>query len=219
MSLTSDAMAVGAPALSGGDGEAYIFTKPDEGWESTSDAVRLTAPDDRSEPGTLGDSVSLSESTLAVGTTRDYSSGPAGSVYLFTKPDGTAWNSASDLTDIELPAPDSENAPLFGQSVAITDDTLVVGMPGRYGLGAVYIYTKPSSGWASVSAPVKLTPPDGKSWDNFGESVAISGDTIVVGAPGNVNRDITRRCVCVYQARRWLGIDLGCGQTYARIQP
>ncbi len=189
VSLTSDAMAVGAPALSGGDGEAYIFTKPDEGWESTSDAVKLTAPDDQWNQY-FGRSVSLSESALAVGTTRDYSSGPAGSVYLFTKPDGTAWNSAGDLTDIELLAPDSESASLFGRSVAITDDTLVVGMPRRDGLGAVYVYTKPSSGWASVSAPVKLTPPDGKSWDNFGESVAISGDTVVVGAPGTVNRDI-----------------------------
>ena len=182
VSLNSDAMAVGAPALSGGDGEAFIFTMPGEGWESTSDAVRLTSPGGQSDRH-FGDSVSLSENTLAVGS--------SGSVYLFTKPNGTDWNSATDLTDIELLAPDSESASLFGQSVAITEDTLVVGMPRRGGVGAVYVYTRPSSGWASVSAPVKLTPPDGKSWDMFGESVAISEDTVVIGAPGAVNREIT----------------------------
>ncbi|MXY42882.1 MAG: hypothetical protein F4Y50_02280 [Dehalococcoidia bacterium] len=182
VSLNSDAMAVGAPALSGGDGEAFVFTMPDEGWESTSDAVRLTSPGGQSDRH-FGDSVSLSENTLAVGG--------SGSAYLFTKPDGTAWNSAADLTDVELPPPDSENASLFGQSVAITEDTLVVGMPRRDGVGAAYVYTRPSSGWASVSAPVKLTSPDGKSWDLFGASVAISGDTVVISAPGAVNREIT----------------------------
>ena len=75
--------------------------------------------------------------------------------------------------------------------MAITDDTLVIGMPRRDGLGAVYVYTKPSSGWSAVSSPVKLTPPDGNSWDKFGELVAISGDTVVVGAPGAANRGIT----------------------------
>lgn len=185
VSLTSGAMAVGAPRIAGGGGEAYVFTKPNEGWESTSDAAKFTSPRSRSDRY-FGYSVSLSESTLAVGAPRDYDSG---SVYLFTKPDGTDWNSATDLTAIELPAPDSENAG-FGMSVAITDDTLVVGTPRWGGLGAVYIYTKPSSGWASVSAPVKLTPPEGKSWDMFGESVAVSGDTVVVGAPGTVNGDI-----------------------------
>ena len=63
-------------------------------------------------------------------------------------------------------------------------------MPRRNGLGEVYVYTKPSSGWGSVSAPVKLTPPDGKTWDMFGESVAIDGDTVVVGAPGVSYEDI-----------------------------
>ena len=201
VSLTSDAVAVGAPALGGGDGEAYVFTKPDEGWESTSDAVKLTSPRGRWDQF-FGYSVSLSESTIAVGTIWSYQD--SGYVHLFTKPDGTDWQSATDLTTIELSAPDGESgsqsgkgstkdiedSSLFGQSVAISDDTLVVGMPRWDGLGEVYIYTKPSSGWASVSAPVKLTPPEGKPWDMFGESVAISGDTVVVGAPGTANRDI-----------------------------
>ena len=82
-------------------------------------------------------------------------------------------------------APDVQDASSFGWSVAITDDTLVVGMPRRGGLGAAYLYTKPASGWASVSAPVKLTAPDGKLGDMFGASVSVSGNTVVVGAAGS----------------------------------
>ena len=180
VSLTPDAMAVGAPSFTRDAGAAYVFTEPDGGWESTSDAARFTSP--RGEPDTeFGYSVSLNRTTLAVGTPRE---GEAGSVYLFTKPSGEAWNSTTGLTAIELPAPDAENSSQFGRSVAITDDTLVVGMPGGEGLGAVYLYTRPPGGWASVSDPVVLTPPDGESWDVFGATVAIDGETVVVGASG-----------------------------------
>ena len=117
VSLTSDAMAVGAPALGGGDGEAYVFTMPDAGWKSASEAVKLTSPRERWDQH-FGYSVSLSESTLAVGAIR-YSG--SGSVYLFTKPDGTDWQSATDLTTIELSAPNSESASQLGERGDATD--------------------------------------------------------------------------------------------------
>ena len=180
VSLNSDAMAVGAPSLPQGSGSAYVFTKPDAGWGSTSDAAKLTSPGDEPDSA-FGYSVSLSGATLAVGTPREDG---AGSVYLFTKPNGEAWHSATDFTEIEIPAPDVENSSQFGRSVALTDDTIVVGMPGPEGVGAVYLYAKPQSGWGSVSAPIRLTPPDGESWNVFGASVAISGETVVVGAAG-----------------------------------
>ena len=186
VSLTSDAMAVGAPGLRSGKGAAYVYTKPEEGWVSTSDATKLTSPREETDRN-FGYSVSLSAGALVVGAIRDYE---AGSAYIFVKPDGVAWNSASDVFIIELTASDVAESTNFGWSVAITDNTLVVGMPNEDGTGAAYVYTKPVGGWTSVSTPVRLTPPDGKSGDMFGASVSVSGDTVVVGAAGTGYRDL-----------------------------
>ena len=186
VSLNSDEMAVGAPGFRSGEGAAYVYTKPDAGWVSTSDAAKLTSPREETDRN-FGHSVSLSAGTLVVGAIRD---NIAGSAYLFVKPEGVAWNSASDLTAIELTAPDAEGSSNFGWSVAITDDALVVGMPSEDGPGAVYLYTKPTRGWASVSSPVKLTPPVGEAGDMFGASIAVSGDTVVVGAAGTGDYDL-----------------------------
>ena len=184
VSLTSDAMAVGSPDLTSGTGAAYVFTKPDEGWVSTSDAAKLTSPRDGPDRN-FGYSVSLSGETVVVGAIRD---DEAGSAYLFTKPRSDTWQSTSDA--IEVKAPEGEGLSTFGWSVAITDDTLAVGMPSREGLGAVYVFSKPTGGWVSVPAPVKLTPADGRNGDMFGASVAVSGDTVVVGASGTGSYDL-----------------------------
>ncbi len=185
VSLTPDAMAVGAPGLRYWRGAAYVYTKPSEGWKSSSDAAKLSSPRGATDQN-FGTSVSLSGGTVAVGAIRD---SEPGSAYLFTKPGAGPWQSTSDA--IEVNAPLEEGLPLFGSSVALTDDTLVVGMPSWSGRGAVYVYTKPAGGWASVSDPIKLTPADGNDGDMFGASVAISGDTVVVGAPGNGDHDLS----------------------------
>ena len=179
VSLTTNAMAVGSPGLLSRPGAAYVYAKPDDGWVSSSDAAKLSSPRSDTDRN-FGISVSLSGGTAAVGATRD---SEAGSAYLFTKPQAGSWQSTSEA--IEVNAPRGEGLPLFGTSVALTEDTLVVGMPSGTDPGAVYVYSKPASGWESVSVPVKLTSPEGNNGDLFGASVAISGDTIVVGAPGS----------------------------------
>jgi len=85
---------------------------------------------------------------------------------------------------------------LFGLSVALSNDTLVVGAvleassaPGVNGdqadnsvqSGAVYVFTRTGDVW-SQQAYLKASNPG--SADNFGYSVALAGDTLAVGAPG-----------------------------------
>ena len=178
VSLTPDTMAVGAPAVEAPQGTVYMFSKPDGGWVSTSEAAKLTSP--RGEEDKLfGISVSVNAGTAVVGAIREDEPGAA---YLFMMPDGGPWRSTSGA--IELTAPDAEGSSYFGWSVAITEDTLVVGMPSEEGPGAAYLYTKPRDGWAFVADPVKLTSPGATPVDMFGASVAISGDTVVIGAAG-----------------------------------
>ena len=178
VSLTSDTIAIGAPGVSRGTGAAYILARPDEGWESTSKAAKLTSPRGEADKF-FGYSVSVGSETVAVGAIRE---NKPGSLYLFEKPGRGAWQSTSDA--IELTATDTETSSYFGWSVAFSDDVLVVGMPQQAGAGAAYLYSRPPDGWASVSDPIKLTAPGGCTEYMFGASVAINGDTVVVGAAG-----------------------------------
>jgi hypothetical protein len=74
----------------------------------------------------------------------------------------------------------------FGISVGVSGDTVVVGA-GSSG-GSAYVFVRPAGGWSSslpLTESAKLTASGSTSTDDrFGQSVAINGDTIVVGAPG-----------------------------------
>lgn len=94
-------------------------------------------------------------------------------------------HAAPALVAHELAAPGGQDSEEFGDSVAVSADTLVVGAPfevGPGGSGAVYVFHRPASGWAHVRRVAMLEPTDGVMGDEFGRGVAISGGTIVVGA-------------------------------------
>lgn len=70
----------------------------------------------------------------------------------------------------------------FGSSVAIAGDTMVVGAEAYGEGGGAFVYVNEGGFWVRRA---KLTASDGDPEDQFGSAVAISGDTIVVGAPGD----------------------------------
>ena len=83
-----------------------------------------------------------------------------------------------------LEAPDGRGRDSFGWSVAVDGDTAVVGSvladpDNKTNAGAAYVFERGQSGWTMRA---KLTPTDADGGDEFGRSVDISGDTIVVGA-------------------------------------
>jgi hypothetical protein len=73
----------------------------------------------------------------------------------------------------------------FGGSVAVDGSVAVVGAPsmvvGPYGAGAAYIFVNNGGVWTQQA---RLTPEPGQNYDAFGYAVAISGNTVVVGAYG-----------------------------------
>lgn len=73
----------------------------------------------------------------------------------------------------------------FGESVAISGDTVVVGDPDAFFTrslsGAAYVFVKPASGWQNMTEVARLNATDQQDTVSFGQSVAIDGDTIVVG--------------------------------------
>ena len=90
----------------------------------------------------------------------------------------------------KLTASDGAEFDTFGKRVAISGDTIVVGasedgLDPVFSRGSAYVFVKPVGGWANATQTAKLTASDGTDFDFFGSSVAISGDTIVVGANGD----------------------------------
>jgi uncharacterized protein (DUF2345 family) len=73
----------------------------------------------------------------------------------------------------------------FGVPIAMSGDTIVVGAPYAHGTGAAYVFVKPASGWANMTETAELTASDGYPFLEFGLSVGISGNTIVVGSFGH----------------------------------
>ena len=149
--------------------------------------AKLTAKD-----GATGDHfggcVAVSGDTVVVGAYQDDDHGSnSGSAYVFVKPE-SGWATASTY-NAKLTASDGAEHDQFGNSVAISDDTVVVGAnyddDKEENSGSAYVFVKPESGWITTSIyNTKLTASDGAKNDQFGSysSVAISDDTVVVGA-------------------------------------
>jgi hypothetical protein len=91
--------------------------------------------------------------------------------------------SASDLLFIQrqkLTASDGVDNDLFGTSVAVSGDTAVVGAKSVNNKGAAYVFVRSGNTWTQQA---KLVDPFPALSSSFGHSVAISGDTIIVGEP------------------------------------
>jgi hypothetical protein len=100
----------------------------------------------------------------------------SGQAYVFTK-SAPGWS-----TPVTLPAPGTDPLGGFGSAVALSGDTAVVAAPFSYtGMGAVCVYTRTGGVW---SASTTLGPPNPEIFADFGRAVAISGNTLIVGAPG-----------------------------------
>jgi Ca2+-binding RTX toxin-like protein/6-phosphogluconolactonase (cycloisomerase 2 family)/PKD repeat protein len=160
----------------GTDGSLAVSGEFGAGWAQISKVVASDgAFEDR-----FGEAVAVCGNTVVVGAYYDDDRGEqSGSVYVLTKNASGAWTQTAKLT-----ASDGEYGDGFGDSVAISDDVIVVGAVGDddkgVQAGAAYIFTKNASGtWVQTA---KLTASDGKTDDDFGTAVAISDGTIIIGS-------------------------------------
>jgi len=174
--------------VTGGNGSVFLYRKVNGTWGAT-EHTTLTIPPDVT--GTVGyaSSVALSGNTLVVGHTKAGNVGGA-HVYVFN---GTAWVKQGGLLTIAAGLARAGSNQNFGTDVAVDGDTLIVGGPGDTlgkGAGMAFISKRTGSTW---SAPIGFKP-DTSYADGFGWSVALRGDTAVVGAPfGNAGDKIPGR--------------------------
>ncbi len=166
--------------------EAVKVARKEDGQSSTADAIgqniKLTASDGLATDK-FGVSVAISGDTAIVGSYLNNvgTNNEQGSAYIFVR-NGTTWNAQAKLT-----AADGAINDRFGIDVAIYDNTVVVGsylddIGANADRGSAYIFARTGSLWIQQT---KLTASDGAAGDQFGYSVSIYGNTVVVGAYSN----------------------------------
>jgi len=190
VSISGNTVVVGADnatvGANGQQGAAYVFTEPVSGWTNMNQTAKLTASDGQAY-NEFGGSVSIDGNTLVVGAFNATvgGKGQQGAAYLFTKP-VSGWANATQVA--KFTASDGAAGDSFGSSVSISGNTIVVGaweaaIGANSEQGAAYVFTKPVTGWSNMAQTAKITASDGKAYDDFGSSISISGNTVVVGAP------------------------------------
>ena len=198
-------------------GAAYVFVRSGSSWSQQA-YLKASNPD----VGDLfGRTVAIDGDTLVVGAhgeasnatgvngnQADNSASEAGAAYVFVR-SGSSWSQQAYLK-----ASNTDALDIFGFPVAISGDTLVVGAwnessnaTGVNGnqadnsiskAGAAYVFVRSGSSW-SQQAYLKASNPDTDDW--FGFPVAISGDTLVVGARWSLSGRVARiMCLkrCLY---------------------
>ena len=213
---------------SGRSGAAYVFRRENGGW---SQEAYLKASN-TGEGDNFGSIVAISGETIVVGADSEGSDAigvngdqnnnsaeESGAAYVFRRENGQ-W-----MQEAYLKASNTDLEDRFGVSVAISEETIVVGA-SREGsgatrvngdesdnsdlfTGAAYVFRRENEQWTQ-EAYLKASNSD--EFDEFGRSVAISGETIVVGTPfeasdatrvnGGQNDDSAFRAGAAYVFRR-----------------
>ncbi len=166
--------------------EAYIKASNPNAGDSFGYAVAISG-----DTLVIGAYLEDSNATGVNGDQSNNASSGSGAVYVFVR-DGATWTQQAYLKASNAGSPDG-----FGVSVAISGDTLVVGALNERSsatmvngaqnddsvtsAGAAYVFVRTGATW---SQQAYLKPSNTGANDQFGSTIAISGDTVVVGAPG-----------------------------------
>jgi len=170
VAIERDTALIGAPH---GYGATYVFRYNGANWF---EETKLNASD-----GQVGDkfgwSVSLNNDYAVIGAIYDDDNGQnSGSAYIFNR--GTLnWTEETKLL-----ASDGDVDDVFGHSVSISGNYIIIGSPndddnGEYS-GSAYVYRRNFSTWDEE----KLLSSDGTAGDVFGDQVAIDGNYIIIAA-------------------------------------
>ena len=173
-----------------GSGAAYVFVRSGGVW--TQQAYLKAS--NTGQADLFGHSVAVDGDTIVVGAHQEDGAGVItdnfGAAYVFARSDG-AWSQQAYLQSSNPGIGDA-----FGISVAVDGDLAVVGAHGEdsnavapdgdqadnsaSGAGAAYVFSRSGTTW-SQEAYLKASNTD--PGDGFGRSVALSGTTVLIGAP------------------------------------
>lgn len=175
LALQGDRLVVGADQADVRSGAVYVYARSAGAW---TEQARLTAADAAVGDG-LGASIALSGDTLLAGAPQragavagSYAQGAA---YVYTYNLGS-WTQQSRLTDAAGASADG-----FGKAVSLVGDRAVIGAPlAGGGGGRAFVYERSGASWTQQA---QLSLAGAAVGDRFGWSVALAGDSALIGAP------------------------------------
>ncbi|RYD68650.1 MAG: hypothetical protein EOP83_00410 [Verrucomicrobiaceae bacterium] len=166
-------------------GAAYVFVKSGTLWTQQA----YVKASDTAAGAEFGSSLGISGESVVIGS--PLAAGGTGAAYVFMR-NGTAWSQQARLR-----ASNSAPSSWFGQSVAISGETMVAGAPGEASnatsvngnqlntgaqdSGAAYVFVRSGASWTQQAY---LKASNSGASDGFGRSVALEGSALIVGAPG-----------------------------------
>ena len=196
VSISGDTIVVGAIGEFSNQGRAHVYIRSEKGW--THQAVLQASNAEDSDY--FGWSVAISGETIVVGARNEESdatgidgednnnASDSGAAYVFTRK-GTAWTQSAYLK-----ASNTDPGDMFGYSVAISGNIIIIGAPYEDGnstgvngtdnnnapdAGATYVFVRDLTGWRQEAY---LKAPNTGEYDYFGFSGAAWNDTLVIGA-------------------------------------
>ena len=178
VAVDGDTIVVGAAGANANQGSAYVFSLNQGGANNWGEVKKLIAPDGAANDS-FGVAVAVDGDTIVVGVTEDNTK--PGFAYVFSRNQGGVglWGQLKKLTALDGAANDT-----FGIAVAVDGDTIVIGayqdnVGANSNQGSAHIYGGLDCDFTEQAHPIAS---DGAANDWFGRSVAVDGDTIVVGA-------------------------------------
>jgi FG-GAP repeat protein len=170
------ALIAGTP---GSDGDIDIYSEATDGWPTTPTAV---IPNFNSQ--SFSSPLTLSGATLTFSSENTTTGDKAVDIYTEGK---TGWPSTPSAV---LPDPSGVPYSCFGEALAVSGKTLVVGSPTGCGAeGVAYLYTDARTGWPSAPSATLQNPSaapvshEVELTGGFGSVVAVSGDAVVISDP------------------------------------
>jgi hypothetical protein len=157
-------------------GAVYVFTRSGDTW---TEAQKMTASDGAANDD-FGYAIALAGTTAVISS--PYAAGAnemQGAAYVFAS-DGTTWSEVQKLV-----AGDGASWDDFGSAIGFDGATIAIGaqyaaVGDNAGQGAAYVFVPSGGTWTEVA---RLSSSDGVASDAFGESIGLSGTTLVAGAP------------------------------------
>jgi hypothetical protein len=148
------------------------------------------APDSGASGSFFGAGLAVAGDTIAVGAFNGNIGLTGGAVYIYDR-----GNDGKFAKSAVLQSSHSARSDYFGIQLALSGDQLVIGASGETGAaadgngsleqsGAAYLFVREGSAWREVTR-LQATQPGAS--DKFGETVAISGATLVIGAKGDAS--------------------------------
>ena len=178
VSLDQDSLVAGAPSDDDdaiASGSAYVFLRTGATWQQQ----QKVHPADRADGDQFGAAVSIQGDTALIGAPdRDDRGLASGAAYVYLRSNGGVWTQIQKLS-----AADGAPGDFFGSAVAINSSGALVGAflddEGAPDTGSVYAYQRAGN---TFTLGEKLLANDRAGSDNFGVSVALSGNRVLIGS-------------------------------------